>query len=127
MNQADDRGQQPREWLSVDVERLPGGDIVVRVYCELRGPGIAVLRDTVAAKLARWPRLLVLDLSGVTGIDVDGVDALAALAAMAGEPDIAFCLVLSTGGVVEAGIATAHLTELFDIFPSVTAALQDYR
>ena len=126
MKQQDDRGQQPRDAFSIDVHSLSGGEVVVGVHCELHGPAIAALRETVADQLSRRPRLLVLDLSDVTATDVDGVAALAAIAMMAGEPDIAFCLVLATGGAVESSLAKAHLTELFEILPSVTAALHGY-
>jgi anti-anti-sigma regulatory factor len=80
------------------------------------------MQRIVSRELMRPPELLVVDLSGITRIDTDGVNALASAAVIAGESDIAFCLVDTKGGPVQSALEEAKLTELFEVFPSVGEA-----
>jgi hypothetical protein len=59
-------------------------------------------------------------LSEVTGIDVDGVYALGVSSGGAGESDIPFCLSGVQGVAVLDALAEAELTELFEVFSSIT-------
>jgi anti-anti-sigma regulatory factor len=78
------------------------------------------MRRVVANELNRSPALLALDLSGVNRIDAEGIDALVSAATQAGESDVSFCLVGVHEGPVEAALAEAELSELFEIFASLT-------
>jgi anti-anti-sigma regulatory factor len=104
--------------LSVSVERFSTGNVVVRVAGELLVA--AAMQRAITDELMRSPARLAVDLSRATRVDTDAIDALASAAATAGESDISFCLVGVQGGPVEDAIAAAELTELFDIFPSLT-------
>jgi hypothetical protein len=59
-------------------------------------------------------------LSEVTRIDVDGVYALGVSSGGAGESDIPFCLSAVQGVAVQDAPAEAELTELFEVFSSIT-------
>jgi anti-anti-sigma factor len=116
-----DGGTQP-EFVSVDLQRFPTGKSVVRVSGELIRDAPSQLTRIVEEELMRAPSPLVLDLSAVTHINATGVDALVSAATAAGESDISFCLVGVEGRPVGAALATAELTELFEVFPSVNDA-----
>ena len=45
----------------------------------------------------------------------------------AGESDRAFCLVAGRAGPVQAALAAEQLSELFEIFSSISEAMQDCR
>jgi anti-sigma B factor antagonist len=81
---------------------------------------------TVADELTRTPAVLIVDLSEVSRIYVDTIDALASAAAMAGESDIAFCLVDGGGDGLHDAVAAADLADLFEIYPSVTEARDSF-
>jgi anti-anti-sigma regulatory factor len=66
-----------------------------------------------------------VNLSAVSRIDASGVDALASAAAVAGEADRDFCLVDGKAGRVQAALAAEQLTDLFEIFSSVSEAVQN--
>ena len=106
--------------LSVSVERFSTGNVVVRVAGELLVA--AAMQRAITDELMRSPARLAVDVSQVSRVDTAGIDALASAVAIAGESDISFCLVGVQGGPVEDAIASADLTELFDIFPSLTEA-----
>ncbi|MDT5369293.1 MAG: anti-sigma factor antagonist [Mycobacterium sp.] len=78
------------------------------------------MRRVVATELKRSPALLALDLSGVNRIDAEGIDALVSAATQAGESDISFCLVGVHAGPVGAALAEAELSELFEIFATLS-------
>ena len=59
-------------------------------------------------------------MSEVTRIDVDGVYALGVGSGGAGESDIPFCLSGVQGVAVQDALAEAELTELFEVFSSIT-------
>jgi anti-sigma B factor antagonist len=73
----------------------------------------ATMRQVVATKLNRSP------VSGVNGIDAEGIAALVSAATQAGESDISFCIVRVHGHPVGTGLAEAALTELFEIVAAV--------
>ena len=87
---------------------------------ELANGVSATMRQVVATELNRSPALLALDLTGVSRIDTEGIAALVSAATQAGESDISFCLVGAQAGPVGAALADAELTELFEIFTSLS-------
>jgi anti-sigma B factor antagonist len=107
---------------SVDVQRFPTGKSVVRVGGDLIRDTPSQLTRVIEDELLQAPSPLVLDLSAVKHITASGVDALVSAATAAGESDISFCLVGVEGRSVGAALAAAELTELFEVFPSVTDA-----
>jgi anti-sigma B factor antagonist len=106
--------------LTVSVKRFSTGDVVVKVAGELLAA--LSMHRAIDDELKRSPARLAVDLTRVTRVDTDGIMALALAATTAGESDISFCLVGVQGGPVEDAIAEADLTELFDVFPSLTHA-----
>ena len=106
--------------LTVSVKRFSTGDVVVKVAGELLAA--LSMHRAIDDELKRSPARLAVDVSQVSRVDTAGIDALASAVAIAGESDISFCLVGVQGGPVEDAIASADLTELFDIFPSLTEA-----
>ena len=118
-NQAEGKQTQTCS-VTVDVKRSPTNKRVVHVSGELVRGATATMRRVVADELNRSPALLTLDLSGVSCIDAEGIDALVLAATQAGESDISFGLVGVHAGVVGAALAEAELTELFEIFTSLS-------
>jgi anti-anti-sigma factor len=113
--------------IAVSVQRLTDGNTVVRLGGDLIGDSAAAMRQALIDELSQAPAQLIVDLSTITSIDAGGVHALAAVAAVAGESDHAFCLVAGDGGPVRAALAAEQLSELFEIFTSVTEAVEDSR
>jgi anti-anti-sigma regulatory factor len=109
---------------AASLRRLVGNRIVVRVAGDLRGDAITELRRTVLGELKEAPEQLVIDLSDVTGPDTGLIKVLESAAEWAGEEDISLSLAMAAGGPVHAALIAMELVELFEIFPSVTAALQ---
>jgi anti-sigma B factor antagonist len=106
--------------VTVDVKRSPTNKSVIHVSGELAHGATATMRQVVATELKRSPALLALDLTGVNRIDTEGIAALVSAATQAGESDISFCLVGAQAGPVGAALADAELTELFEIFTSLS-------
>ena len=106
--------------VTVDVKRSPTDKSVIHVSGDLLHGASATMRQVVANELNRSPALLALDLTGVNRIDAEGIDALVSAATQAGESDISFCLVEAQAGPVGAALADAELTELFEIFTSLS-------
>jgi anti-sigma B factor antagonist len=106
--------------VTVDVKRSPTNKSVIHVSGELARGATAPMRRVVATELKRSPALLALDLSGVNRIDAEGIDALVSAATQAGESDISFCLVGVHAGPVGAALAEAELSELFEIFATLS-------
>jgi anti-anti-sigma regulatory factor len=110
------------------VRQLAGGDTVVHLMGDLIGDAAAAaMQQTLVDQLSRAPRRLIVNLSAVTRIDALGVHALASAAAVAGESDHAFSLVDGEAGRVRAALAAENMTELFDVFSSVSEAVHDPR
>jgi anti-anti-sigma factor len=109
------------------VERLAAGNTVVHLGGDLIGDAAAAMQQALIEELSRAPAQLVVNLSSITRIDAAGVHALATAAAVAGESDHAFCLVAGAAGPVHAALAAEQLSELFEIFSSVSEAVQDSR
>jgi anti-anti-sigma regulatory factor len=119
-------GEQRARSIAINVQRLTvttvvhlGGDVI--------GDAPGAMQQTLIDELTRAPAQLVVDLSAITRIDADGVHALAAAAAVAGESDRAFCLVAPKAGPVHAALAAEQMGELFEIFSSISEAVQDLR
>jgi anti-anti-sigma factor len=114
--------------IAINVRQLAVGDTVVHLMGELIGEAAAAaMQQTLVDQLSRAPRRLIVNLSGVTRIDAIGVHALASAAAVAGESDHAFCLVDGEAGRVRAALAAEQMTELFDVFSSVSEAVHGPR
>jgi anti-sigma B factor antagonist len=111
--------------LTVGVERFSTGKVVVGVAGELLAA--EAMHQAITDELVRGPALLAVDLSEVTRVDAAGIDALVSAAYTAGESDISFCLVGAQGGPVEDEIVAADLTELFEVFASLTEAWESSR
>ena len=106
--------------VTVDVKRSPTDKSVIHVSGDLLHRASATMRQVVATELNRSPALLALDLSGVNRIDAEGIDALVSAAPQAGESDISICLVGVQAGPVEAALAEAELSELFEILATLS-------
>ncbi|MCW2659744.1 MAG: hypothetical protein JWP83_896 [Mycobacterium sp.] len=120
----DGNGKRARS-ITINVQRLTAGSTVVHLVGDLIGDATAAMQQTLVDELSRAPTQLIVDLSAITRIDAGGVRALAAAAAVAGESDRAFCLVDGRAGPVQAAIAAEQLSELFEIFSSISEAVQD--
>lgn len=107
---------------TISVQRFPTDNTVVQVTGDLLNNVTSAMHRIVAKELMRPPALLVVDLSGIRCIDSQAIHALASAAVIAGESDISFCLVDIAGGPVDAALAAAHLSDLFEVFPSVCEA-----
>jgi anti-anti-sigma regulatory factor len=122
----DGNGKRARS-IVTNVQRLTAGNTVVHLVGDLIGDATGALQQALIDELSRAPAQLIVDLSAITRIDAGGVHALAAAAAVAGESDRAFCLVAGKAGPVQATLAAEQLCELFEIFSSVSEAVQDSR
>ena len=118
------QGRRARS-TAINVQQLDVGDTVVHVNGDLIGEAAAAMQQTLIDQLSRAPTRLIVNLSAVSRIDASGVDALASAAAVAGEADRAFCLVAGKAGRVQAALAAEQLTDLFEIFSSVSEAMQN--
>jgi anti-anti-sigma regulatory factor len=120
-----DEGNPGKSWnISIEWQRLAARTTVVHVAGDLRGDGAASLRRTLAGELTGTPELLVLDLSDIEQIDVDGIDALDAIAELAAMDDIRFCLVFPPKGVERRRLNLVELSKRFETFSSVDEVLQ---
>lgn len=108
--------------LTVEVDRHSAGRSVIHVSGDMLCDATEAVGCIVSGELRRSPALVVLDLSAVTRIDASGIATLVSAATQAGESDISLCLVGMQGRPVEAALADADLTELFETFPAVTDA-----
>jgi anti-anti-sigma factor len=120
VNDQAERRQTQTCSITVDVKRSPTNKSVIHVSGELARGAIATMRQVVATELKRSPALLALDLTRVDRIDTEGIATLVSAATQAGESDISFCLVGAHAGPVRAALADAELTELFEIFTSLS-------
>ena len=118
--------EQPRS-ITLNVQRRADDTTVVEVAGDLTGDATVAMQRTVNDELTRSPAHLIIDLSAVTGIDFAGINALSSAAGIAGEADISFCLVDPGGDPVGAALASAKLTELFEVFPTVDDAIRAHR
>lgn len=120
-----DEGNPGKPWnINIEWQWLAARTTVVQVAGDLRGDGAASLRRTLAGELAGTPELLVLDLSDIEQIDVDGIDALDAIVELAAKDDIRFCLVFPPKGVDRRRLNVVELSKRFQTFSSVNEALQ---
>ena len=125
MTDQDDAG---KPWHIVVVwQRSAANSTVIQPAGDLRGDGATSLRRTLAGELAGTPELLVVDLSDVEQIDVDGIDALRSVAELADEDGIRFCLVVPPKGAVRNWLKVVELTKMLQTFSSLTDALQHHR
>lgn len=122
----DGNGERTRS-STINVQRSTAGSTVVNLVGDLIGDAIEAMQQTLVDELSRAPAQLIVDLSAITRIDAGGVHVLAAAAAFAGESDRAFCLVAGRAGPVQAALAAEQLSELFEIFSSISEAMQDCR
>lgn len=89
-----------------------------------------LLRDMALAQLARGPSALILELSAGPGADHAGTitDVLGEIAREAATVDIGLCLVV--GHEYQPGFTRvlehAGMNQLFEIFPTVAAALDSF-
>ncbi len=122
----DGQGRRARS-IAVNIQHLAVGDTVVHLIGDLVDDAAAAMQQTLIDQLSRAPTRLIVNLSAVGQIDTSGVDALASAsaAAVAGEADLAFCLVDGEAGRVHAALAAERVTDLFEIFSSVSEAVQN--
>lgn len=119
MNDVSDGERRPIESVVVTVRGCASGSTVVAVTGELCDDLGIALHLLITDELTRSTSALAVDLSAVTRIDGLSINALVSAAALAGESDISLCLVVANAGPVEAALAVAELTELFEIFASI--------
>lgn len=112
----------PVDGPPVSVRRLPGGVSILSASGSVDGATPSLIGRLVADELAREPAQLVLELSRATSVGSTFVEALADASALAGEADISFCLVVPATSPVAEALATANLTERFEIFTSMGRA-----
>lgn len=120
----DGQGRRARS-IAINVEQLAVGGAVVHLIGDLVGDAAAAMQQTLVDQLSRAPTRLIVNLSAVSRIDASGVDALASAAAVAGEADHAFCLVDGEAGQVHTALAAEQVIDLFEIFSSVSEAVQN--
>ena len=125
-HQGEGKPEQP-DSVTLNVQRRADDTTVVEVAGDVQGDATAAMQRTIIDGLTRSPAHLIIDLSAVTSIDSAGINALSSVAGIAGEADISFCLVNSDGDPVGAALASAKLTELFEVFPTVEDAIRAHR
>lgn len=106
--------------VEVEVSRALVDSSVIRVRGGLLNSSAALVWRTVETEFRRSPEMIALDVSAVSDIDAAGIDVLVAAADLAGESDIALCLVGGHDGTVGTALAQANLTELFEVVPAGT-------
>jgi anti-anti-sigma factor len=80
------------------------------------------LRQVLDEQLDAAPWAIVVDLSAVSVLQPDAVPTLVDVAHSAGEADIGLCLV-AVDGIVDGALAAAGVHDLFEIHPTMEAAL----
>jgi anti-anti-sigma regulatory factor len=117
---------------AVCVRPVAAGVVVVAVRRPLTGKRALVLRDAALAELGHNPRMVLVTFAtladaedGVAVLDTAGVAALIEVAHEAGDADIGLCLVVpqACGAAVATALNRAGARELFDICPTIAAAL----
>jgi anti-anti-sigma regulatory factor len=114
---------------AVCVRPVAAGVVVVAVRRPLTGKRALVLRDAALAQLGHNPRMVLVTLAdaeeGVAVLDTAGVAALIEVAHEAGDADIGLCLVVPPAcrAAVTTALNRAGARELFDICPTIAAAL----
>jgi anti-anti-sigma regulatory factor len=122
-----DTGDPGKPWnINVEWQRWAVKTNVVKVTGDLRGDGAGSLRRTLAGELTGTPELLVLDLSDIEQIDLDGIDTLDVAAELAAEDDVRFCLVLPPKGIHRHCLNVVELSKRFQTFSSVNEAVQHH-
>jgi anti-anti-sigma factor len=115
--------ERPGE-ITVKVERLPGNRLVVKVEGHLRLDVTACMHRILADELAAAPEMVVVDLTEVSFVDPAAVIVLASAAAQATDAAADFRLVDADGGPMRCALDAAELSELFEVFGSVSEALE---
>lgn len=113
-----ERGQ-----LSCSVQRLHGGVSVVRAVGHLDGEARTHMHRLVVDEVRRTPSQLLLEVSGVTSIGDAAVTVLIGASALAGESDVALCLIASSHSPVVKALTAADVIERFEISPTIDQAL----
>lgn len=104
-----------RDGLDVRVERYGPHVRVLTVSGPLTGDRADRLCRAVRDQLALVPRLLVLEMTGVTAVDTAGVRVLVRTAHLAGEAAIRLALVSGASTAVGAVLELNGLAELFEV------------
>lgn len=110
--------------MDVSTQLSPGGSLVALVKLPAGQLEPALVQKELSQILAKKPKHLLLDLSQVTQIDSRGVSALVwarRLCSAAGCP-LKLC---SLGEQAKLVLKVTHLDSLFEIYPSVEAALKE--
>lgn len=106
----------------IDIDEQWHDDLaVLRVSGEVDILSAPLLGDRLAALFITSPRVLVLDLAGVTYLGSSGLAVLVQARDSASHGNVALRLVLATQGVRQPLAATA-LLELFDTYETQQAA-----
>jgi len=77
----------------------------------------------VVDEVRRTPSQLLLEVSGVTSIGDAAVTVLIGASALAGESDVALCLIASSHSPVVKALTAADVIERFEISPTIDQAL----
>jgi hypothetical protein len=116
----------------VDVSTVADGVVVVAVRAAATRESAVALRHTALAQLARHPRMVIVEFTpaalevGNDGVLPAGtVAVLTEIAREAGAVDIGLCLVIPADhiGPVLDSLDEAGVRELFELRPTITAAL----
>lgn len=115
-------GNVNEQGLEIKAYTETAGVIVIRVAGDFRGEGAGKVRRTLAGELAGAPKILLLDLTEIAGIDAQGIDTLHLAAELTADEDIGLGLVAPADGAVMAGLDAVEATDTFQIFASITEA-----
>jgi AraC-like DNA-binding protein len=115
-------GNVNKQGLEIKAYTEAAGIIVIRVAGDFRGEGAGKVTRTLAGELAGAPKILLLDLTEVAGIDAEGIDTLHLAAELTADEDIGLGLVVPEDGAVMAGLDAVEATDTFQIFGSITEA-----
>jgi anti-anti-sigma factor len=85
--------------------------------------GAEQLQHHLDGHLEREPRAIVLDLTGVSGLEWDAVASLVRVAQRAGRADVGFYLVSADRSVEQPSVEEG-LADVFDVRPSIESALR---
>lgn len=109
--------------VDIEVERLDGSRVVIRLRGELDMLTTPALRSRLGEELDREPAVVVLDLLGVDFLGSSGLALLVEALEDARRRGTALRLVCASRPVIRPLEATG-LTELFDIYEDLAGALE---
>lgn len=111
------------ENLTIRVDHCRAGVRVIHVGGRLDHRTAPDLQQLLDHQLAAAPWGIVLDFSAVSVLELGAAPTLVHIANRAGEDDVGLCLVIADSAVLRV-LTAADILELFEIFPTIAAALR---